>query len=97
MVGLIEWACIKAINPYLDWPSEQTVGIHVNLSHSAATPPGLELMIKVMLTEVDGRKLLFKIEANDGVDIICQGTHERFVIYPGKFNKKVEEKLKSRK
>jgi fluoroacetyl-CoA thioesterase len=36
MVGLFEWTCIQAINPYLDWPSEQTVGTDVKLSHSAA-------------------------------------------------------------
>ena len=55
MVGLIEWACIKAINPHIDWPNEQTVGTHVNLSHSAATPPGMEVRAKVKLIEVDGR------------------------------------------
>lgn len=96
MVGLIEWACIKAINPYLDWPNEQTVGIHVDLSHSAATPPGLEVTIMTKLIEVEGRRLLFEIEANDGVDTICRGTHERFVIYPENFNEKVEKKLKSK-
>ena len=41
MVGLCEWACIKAINPHIDWPATQTLGTHVNLSHLAATPPGL--------------------------------------------------------
>ncbi len=39
MVGLFEWTCIQAINPHLDWPEEQTVGIGVNLNHLAATPP----------------------------------------------------------
>ena len=43
LVGFLEWACIKAINPHLDWPEEQTVGIHINVSHEAATPPGLEV------------------------------------------------------
>ena len=41
MVGLFEWTCIQAVNPYLDWPEEQTVGIGLNLNHLAATPPGL--------------------------------------------------------
>ena len=40
MVGLIEWTCIQAVNPHLDWPKEQTVGIHINVSHLAATPAG---------------------------------------------------------
>ena len=47
MVGLFEWACIQALNPHLDWPREQTVGIHVNLSHTAATPPGMVVTVRV--------------------------------------------------
>jgi len=95
LVGFIEWACIKAINPHIDWPNEQTVGTHVNLSHSAATPPGLEVRAKVKLIEVDGRRLLFAVEASDGVDIICRGTHERFVINAAKFNEKVKMKART--
>ena len=59
MVGLFEWACIQALNPHLDWPREQTVGIHVNLSHIAATPPGLVVTVRVLLEKVEGRKLTF--------------------------------------
>ncbi len=95
LVGLIEWVCIKVINPHIDWPNEQTVGTHVNLSHSAATPPGLEVRTKVKLIEVDGRRLLFEVEASDGVDIICRGTHERFVINAAKFNEKARTKARA--
>jgi fluoroacetyl-CoA thioesterase len=94
MVGFIEWACIQAINPHLDWPAEQTVGTHVNLSHTAATPPGLEVVAKVKLIEVDKRRLVFEIEVGDGVDVISKGTHERFIINAEKFNAKVQEKAK---
>ena len=92
MVGLIEWTCIKAINPHLDWPEEQSVGIHIDVSHRAATPPGLEVTTKVKLTEVNGRKLVFDVEAHDGVDLITQGKHERFIIYKDKFDAKMSEK-----
>jgi len=95
MVGLMEWACLLAILPHLDWPSEQSVGTHVNLSHSAATPPGLEVRAKVKLVEVDGRRLVFEIEANDGVDVICKGTHERFLINAAKFVERVEAKAQA--
>ncbi len=95
LVGLVEWACIQAINPHIDWPNEQTVGTHVNLSHSAATPPGFEVRAKVKLIEVDGRRLLFEVEASDGVDIICRGTHERFVINAAKFNEKASMKARA--
>jgi len=92
MVGLIEWACIRAINPHLDWPNEQTVGIHIDVNHMAATPPGLEVTAKVKLVEVDGRKLVFEVEAHDGVDVITRGRHERFVIYKEKFDAKMKKK-----
>lgn len=94
MVGLFEWACIRAIKPYLDWPREQTVGIYVNFSHIAATPPGLTITVRGRLDKVEGRKLSFSIEADDGIEKISEGTHDRFIIYPEKFNKKVEEKGK---
>ena len=92
MVGLFEWACIRAIKPYLNWPQEQTVGIHVNFSHIAATPPGLVITVKGRLDKIEGRKLSFSIQADDGVENISEGTHDRFIIYPEKFNRKVEEK-----
>lgn len=92
LVGLLEWSCIKAINPHLDWPEEQTVGIHIDVSHEAATPPGLEVTVNVELLEVEGRRLLFRVEAHDGVDLISRGRHERFVINKEKFDAKVSEK-----
>ncbi len=95
LVGFLEWACMKAINPHLDWPEEQTVGTHINISHAAATPPGFEVTAKVKLIEVDGRRLLFEVEAHDGVDIISKGTHERFIINKAKFSEKVRLKANS--
>jgi fluoroacetyl-CoA thioesterase len=86
LVGLLEWACIKAINPHLDWPQEQTVGTHVDVSHEAATPPGLEVTAKVELVAVEGKKLIFAVEAHDGVDVISKGRHERFVVNREKFD-----------
>jgi fluoroacetyl-CoA thioesterase len=92
MVGLFEWACICAINPHIDWPREQTVGIEVNLNHTAATPPGLTITIRGTLEKVEGRKLTFSLSAHDGVDEISRGTHQRFVIQAEKFNEKAAAK-----
>ena len=89
LVGFLEWACIKAINPHLDFPEEQTVGTHINVSHEATTPVGLTVTANVELIMIEGRKLTFKVEANDGVDLISKGTHERFIINNEKFNEKV--------
>ncbi len=93
MVGLMEWTCIQAVNPHLDWPTEQTVGIGVNLTHSAATPPGLTVTVNVRLEKVKGRKLTFFLSADDGIDKISEGIHERYVINAEKFNAKVSQKL----
>jgi len=92
MVGLIEWACIRAVNPHIDWPEEQTVGVRIDVDHTAATPPGLDVTARVKLVEVDGRRLVFEVEAHDGVDTIGQGTHERFVIDRDRFGAKVARK-----
>ncbi len=92
MVGLMEFACIKFINPHIDWPRQQTVGIHVNVSHTAATPPGMTVAIKGKLEKVEGRKLSFSLEAFDDKDQISKGTHERFIIDAEKFNAAVAKK-----
>jgi fluoroacetyl-CoA thioesterase len=94
MVGLFEWTCIQAINPHIDWPREQTVGIDLKLNHIAATPPGLTVTVNVKLEEVDGRKLVFSIVAHDGIDKISEGTHDRFIIDAAKFNAKMTAKAR---
>ncbi|MES2934203.1 MAG: thioesterase family protein [Pseudomonadota bacterium] len=93
MVGLMELACIHGIMPYVDWPREQSVGTMVNFVHLAATPPGMQLTIKGELLLVQGRRLTFKVEAWDPQDKICEGTHERCIITPDKFNQKLAEKI----
>ena len=97
LVGFLEWACIKAINPHLDWPEDQTVGTHINVSHEAATPVGLEVTATVKLIAVEGRKLTFAVEAHDGIDLISKGTHERFIINKSKFDAKAKAKTQAKK
>lgn len=92
LVGFLEWACIMAVKPHLDWPEEQTVGTHINVSHLAATPPGLEVTAKVKLVSVDGRRLVFEVEAHDGIDTISRGSHERCIIQRDKFKQKARAK-----
>jgi fluoroacetyl-CoA thioesterase len=92
LVALCEWAAIELMKPHLDWPREQSVGTHVNLSHTAATPPGLTVEITVTVTEVQGRMVAFSILATDGVDPVTEGFHQRHVIDAERFNKKIAEK-----
>jgi fluoroacetyl-CoA thioesterase len=91
MVGLIEWACIEAMQPHLD-PGEQSVGTGIWVTHSAATPPGLTVTVDLRLASVEGKRLTFDVRAHDGVDQIGDGRHERFVIDRERFVRKVDAK-----
>ena len=95
MVALCEWACIDLLKPHLDWPAEQSLGTHVNLSHTAATPPGLTVTVEARLERIEGRKLTFSLSAHDGIDAITSGTHERVIIDPDRFNNTVVKKMLS--
>lgn len=92
MVGLLELACTSGIMQYVDWPREQSVGIHVSFSHIAATPPGMTLTFKGSVIEVDGRRVKFQVAAWDGIDKITEGVHERMIIQPEKFNARMATK-----
>ncbi|CAG0985283.1 Fluoroacetyl-CoA thioesterase [Burkholderiales bacterium] len=91
LVGFLEWACLLVAKPHLD-PGEQTVGTRVAVSHEAATPPGLVVTARAKLVGVDGRKLRFEVEADDGVDLIARGTHERAVIVRATFDTRLAAK-----
>jgi fluoroacetyl-CoA thioesterase len=92
LVGFLEWACINAVQPFLEEPHEQTVGTHINVSHQAPTPPGFTVTATIELIGMEGRKLIFAVEAHDGIDLIAKGIHERFVIDRTKFETKVSSK-----
>ena len=89
---LIEFACIKFINPHIDWPNEQSVGIHVNISHTAPTPPGMQVTVKGRLEKVEGRKLGFAVEVFDDKEKISAGSHDRFIINAQKFKAAMKAK-----
>ncbi len=93
-VGLLEWTCLQLMKPHLD-PGEGSLGIKIDITHSAATPPGLTVDVDVECTAVEGRKVSFKVKAHDGVDLIGEGRHERFVVTWDRFNAKVAEKAKA--
>ena len=92
LVGLLEWACIKAVNPHLDAPREQTVGTRIDISHEAATPVGFTVTARIELVAVEGKKLVFEVEAHDGKERIARGRHERFVIDRERFDARLAAK-----
>ena len=91
LVGLMEWACVRAMAPYLE-PGEGSVGTAICVTHTAATPPGLTVTVTCELVEAQGRRLRWRVSAHDGVDEIGSGTHERAVILVDRFVAKVERK-----
>ena len=92
MVALVEWACVDLIKPHLDWPREQSLGTHVDLSHLAATLPGMSVEVRARLERVEGRKLVFQVSARDDLDLVTEGRHERHVIDKSRFDERVEAK-----
>jgi fluoroacetyl-CoA thioesterase len=94
MVGLFEWCCTELLNAHLD-PGEGSLGIHVNFSHLAATPPGLTVTVDAEVTDVDGKRVSFRVRGHDGVDLIGEGEHDRAIVHYDKFNARVAEKARA--
>jgi predicted thioesterase len=79
MIRLIEQTAIEAVQPTLA-PGQATVGTRVDIAHLAATPVGMTVTITVEVTEVDRRRIAFRVEVRDELDEAGRGTHERFVV-----------------
>ena len=90
LVALMENAAIKALN----LPEDQTsVGIYLEVKHFAATPMGMQVWAEAEIMEVEGRKLVYKLEAYDEKEKIGEGRHERFIVNCEKFISKANSKL----
>ena len=88
MCALMEEAACAAVNTHLGVDSG-TVGISLNITHDRATALNDTVTATATLTKIDGRKLIFSVEAKDSKGIIGKGTHERFIINNEKFMSKV--------
>lgn len=93
MIALMEKTACNSVIPYLD-EGDGSVGTELNVKHVAATPIGMTVTCESELIEVDGRRLVFKVEAYDEVGLIGKGTHERFVVNNDKFQSKTNNKGK---
>lgn len=91
MVGFVEDTCIAAIRPFLE-PGQHSVGTHVDLSHTAATPVGMTVFARVELVQVEGRKLTFQVACRDEREAIGGGRHERMLIDQARFEARVAKK-----
>ena len=91
MIALMERTADESVRPYLE-DGAATVGTVVNIKHLSATPMGMDAWATSELLEVDGRRLVFKVEAYDEAGLIGEGMHERFIIYKEKFMEKTNNK-----
>jgi fluoroacetyl-CoA thioesterase len=94
LVGLIEETCVQALQPYLG-ERQRSVGTHIDVSHTAATPVGMQITAEVELIAVEGPQLTFRVECRDEVDPISSGTHKRFIVDIDRFNARLAKKRDS--
>ena len=93
LVGLMEGAAVAALTGHLA-PGQTTVGAHIDVRHLAATPIGMQVRARAELMGVEGRRLVFKIQAWDESELIGEADHERFVVDEARFVGRVQAKGK---
>ena len=91
MIALIEKTASQSVMPYLDIGTS-TVGTHLDIAHTSATPIGMTVVCETELVEIDRRRLVFKVRVYDSKGDIGSGTHERFIVDCEKFLSKAELK-----
>ena len=95
MINLIEAAALNAVEHLLP-AGHQSLGIHLDVRHFAATPVGMRIRATAELVRVDGRTLVFQVEAHDEKDLIGDGGHTRLVVNVARFDQRVQAKLAQR-
>lgn len=92
LIALMENTCSDSMLPYME-DGFGTVGISLDVKHTAATPIGMTVRCESELVEIDRRRLVFTVRAYDDAGEVGYGTHERFIIENEKFMSKVNAKL----
>jgi predicted thioesterase len=91
LVGFCEDCARTMVDPQLP-AGQKTVGTSVSLEHVAATPLGMRVTVTAELLDIDRRRLSFRIEAHDEVELVGRGTHERFIIDEARFLTAIDAK-----
>ncbi|WP_374713677.1 thioesterase family protein [Symbiobacterium terraclitae] len=94
MIALMEQAAARAVAPHLA-EDEVTVGTRISVEHVAGTPPGMTVRAVATLEAVEGRRLVFRVEAFDDRERIGGGTHERYIVNRARFLARAGEKALS--
>ena len=92
MAALMEGAACESIAPYLA-EGETSVGVSLQLFHTAATPVGMEVRAESVVTAVDGKKITFTVTAYDEAGEIGHAQHERVIVKAERFLEKTYDKL----
>src|SRR5580693_6199612 len=92
MINLIEAAALAAVEHLLP-AGHQSLGIHLDVGHTAATPIGLRVTATAEVVHVEGRTISFRVEARDEFEPIGGGTHRRVVVSVARFDERVAHKV----
>jgi predicted thioesterase len=93
MINVIEAAALAAVEHLLP-AGHQSLGIHLDVSHTAATPVGLRVTATAEVLRLEGRTITFRVEARDEVEPIGGGTHQRVVVSVARFDERVQRKVR---
>jgi predicted thioesterase len=93
MINLIEAAALAAIEHLLP-AGHQSLGIKLDVSHTAATPIGLRVTATAEVLRLEGRTVTFRVEAHDEFEPIGGGTHQRVVVSVERFDERVQRKVR---
>jgi predicted thioesterase len=93
MINLIEAAALAAVEHLLP-AGHQSLGIQLDISHTAATPMGLRVIATAEVSRVEGRTISFRVTARDEFETIGGGTHRRVVVSVARFDERVQRKLR---
>lgn len=92
MINVIEAAALAAVERLLP-TGHQSLGIHLDVRHFAATPVGMRVRAVAELIAIEGRTLSFRVEARDDLEPIGDGMHQRVVVNVARFDQRVQRKL----
>jgi len=92
MINIIEAAALAAVEHLLP-AGHQSLGIRLDISHTAATPIGLRVVATAEVTRVEGRTITFHVMAHDELEPIGGGSHQRVVVSVSRFDERVRRKL----
>jgi predicted thioesterase len=95
MIALMEEAAVAAVDPLLR-EGQASVGISVTIRHLAATPRGERIRARAEVSAVDGRRIMFSVQAWDEHELIGEGEHTRYIIDVERLLQRLQDKLNSR-